>query len=470
MKNSKHMFALGGAALLALAGVVHAEAPATDAALKSEMATLKARIGELEGKQSQQWLDARRTEEVKALVREVLSDADTRASLQGDGAVAGHTDGKFFLASADGNFRLNVGGLIQVRYIINHRNDVGDVGTGVRTNADDNETGFSIARTKLIFDGYIGSPKIFYKIQLAADRNDNSIGAEVVTVGWKCTDKFTISAGRFKDAFLGESIVDDNKQLAVERSIVDSVFSNGYVEGIQSVWLPNDCIKLTTAFHDGANSGAIGGGPAFGNDFQNDATNYAATARVDIKVMGDWKQQADFNSWNDGTALFLGAAATYQEGETGDNQTSTQFDDNFGYTFDAMFKSGGFGAYAAFVGSENRNSENSVGTGETWANMGGVFQLSYFIIPDKLEPFARYEWLNIDSDAGSQGVVNVFTFGANYYIKKHDAKFSLDVVWAAESLDGGSTWGGPPSGAGLLPDSPINEDQVTIRAQFQLGF
>ena len=153
MKNSKHMFALGGAALLALAGVVNAEAPATDAALKSEMATLKARISELEGKQSQQWLDARRTEEVKALVREVLADADTRASLQNDGLTAGHANDKFFLASQDGTFRLNIGGQVQVRYIFNHRNDAGDTGArnAGRNAADDNEGGFSIARTKLVF-------------------------------------------------------------------------------------------------------------------------------------------------------------------------------------------------------------------------------------------------------------------------------------------------------------------------------
>ena len=478
MKNSKQMFALGGAALLALAGVVNAEAPATDAALKAEMATLKARIGELEGKQSQQWLDARRTEEVKALVREVLSDADTRASLQNDGLTAGHANDKFFLASQDGTFRLNIGGQIQVRYIYNHRNHAEVTTTGVdpvtgdpfsiSNNADDNEGGFSIARTKLLFDGYIGSPKILYKIQLAADRDSGSVGAEIVTVGYKVTDKLTVTGGRFKDAFLGESNIDDHKQLAVERSTVDSVFGNGYVEGVQAVWLPVECFKLTAAFHDGSHSGDIGG---TGNDFQNDATNYAATVRADWKVMGDWKQQSDFSSWNDGTALFLGAAGTYQEGETGDQQTSATHDDNFKYTVDALFKSAGFGLYGAFMGSENRApSEN------THAHMGAVIQASYFVIPDKLEPFARYEWLNIDSEdngAGafsSPGAVNTFTFGANYYLKKHAAKFTLDVVWAAESLNESSTGGGPSSGAGLLSDNPENEDQIAIRAQFQLVF
>lgn len=477
MKNSKHMFALGGAALLALAGVVNAEAPATDAALKSEMATLKARIGELEGKQSQQWLDARRAEEVKALVREVLSDADTRASLQNDGLTAGHSNETFFLASQDGTFRLNTRGVIQVRYIFNHRNDAGDTGGGIagHTGEDDNEGGFQIARAKVIFDGYIGSPKISYKLQLAADRNDNSIGAEIVTVGYKVTDKLSISGGRFKDAFLGESNVDDHKQLAVERSIVDSVFGNGYVEGIQAVWTPVDALKLTAAFHDGAGSGSIGGT----NDFNQDASNYAATVRADVKLMGKWEQQNDFSSWNDGNALFIGVAGTYQEGESGDRQASTQFDDVFKYTIDAMFKSSGFSLYGAFVGAENRNNDGAVGTlagnaGETWENMGAVIQTSYFIIPNKFEPFARYEWLNVDSDAGSEGAVNVFTFGANYYLKKHSAKFTLDVVWAAESLNGGSTFGSVSgnnaTGAGLLPDTVLNEDQVTIRAQFQLLF
>jgi len=472
MKNSKHMFALGGAALLALAGVVNAEAPATDAALKSEMATLKARISELEGKQSQQWLDARRTEEVKALVREVLADADTRASLQNDGLTAGHANDKFFLASQDGTFRLNIGGQVQVRYIFNHRNDAGDTGAGNagRNAADDNEGGFSIARTKLVFDGYIGSPKISYKIQLAADRNTNNIGAEIVTVGYKVTDQLSVSGGRFKDAFLGESIIDDVKQLAVERSTVDAFFGNGYVEGIQAVWVPADAIKVTAAFHDGPGSGAIGGP----NDFQNDGSNYAATARVDFKLMGDWKQTSDFSSWNDGTLLVIGAAGTYVEGETGDRQTSAFFDDSFKYTVDALFKSAGFTAYGAFVGQEARVNDGTVGgaaRNETWENMGAVLQVGYFVIPDKFEPYARYEWLNLDSEANADGAVNIFTFGANYYLKKgHSAKFSLDVVWSPEAL-------GANTGAGILADATngvtgagINEDQVAIRAQFQLLF
>ena len=468
MKKFRSILA-GSAMLFALAGVVNAEAPATDASLKAEMTQLKTRLNELEGKKSQQWLDAQRTEEVKALVREVLADADTRASLQKDGLSAGYQD-KFFLASQDGTFRLNIGGQIQVRYIYNHRNDAGDNGAGGRTTQDDYEAGFSIRRTKLFLDGHIGNPKLIYRIQIAADRNTTNLGVEVASIGYKVTDELTVTAGRFKDQFLRESIIQDQKQLAVERSTVDNIFGNNYVEGIQAVWAPVEPLKITAAFTDGVRSGDVGGP----NDFQNDATNYAATVRADWKVLGDWKQVEDFSSWSDGkTALLLGAAATYQEGETGDAQTSTIYDDRLKATVDGLFKTGGFSFYNAFVIEEARVNNGAVGGANanvTRENFGAVVQAGYFVIPDKFEPFARYEWLNIDSDAGSPGAVNIFTFGANYYLKKHAAKFTLDVVWAPEGLTSASTFGGNTSGSGQLNDSPVNEDQVAIRAQFQLLF
>ena len=68
---------------------------------------------------------------VRAIVSEMMSDAETRSSLLAGGD-AGH-DGKFFIAG-DG-FRLNVGGQIQFRYLLNFRDD--DVAP-----ADDFSNGF----------------------------------------------------------------------------------------------------------------------------------------------------------------------------------------------------------------------------------------------------------------------------------------------------------------------------------------
>ena len=87
------------------------------------------------------------------------------------------------------------------------------------------------------------------------------------------------------------------------------------------------------------------------------------------------------------------------------------------------------------------------------------------VIPEKLEPFLRWEYLDLDEDEiGGEDDVNIVTIGMNYYFNKHNAKFTLDVVWALDALPASST------GLGLLADDRDGDDQVAVRAQFQLLF
>ena len=64
----------------------------------------------------QDWITEERAEDLRLLVKGLLDDADARSSLVGDGLLGGWSDG-FFIASSDGRFRLNIGGLIQERNI-----------------------------------------------------------------------------------------------------------------------------------------------------------------------------------------------------------------------------------------------------------------------------------------------------------------------------------------------------------------
>ena len=90
MRSRNRLTASVGSLLIGLAGTVYAGgASSPEADLQSQLATLKARLAELEAKQNGTWLNERRAQEVKSLVREVLSDADTRASLLSDGLTAG---------------------------------------------------------------------------------------------------------------------------------------------------------------------------------------------------------------------------------------------------------------------------------------------------------------------------------------------------------------------------------------------
>ncbi|MSR19313.1 MAG: hypothetical protein EXS00_09195, partial [Phycisphaerales bacterium] len=111
MNLTKFVASLAGG--LAITGA--ASAQANNDAL-SQIAELKAEIATLKTQNTDKWLTSERAEEIKGLVRDVLADADTRASLQGSGATAGYDDG-FFVSSADGNFKLRINGLEQVRFV-----------------------------------------------------------------------------------------------------------------------------------------------------------------------------------------------------------------------------------------------------------------------------------------------------------------------------------------------------------------
>ena len=168
----------------------------------------------------------------------------------------------------------------------------------------------------------------------------------------------------------------------------------------------------------------------------------------------------DFSAWSgEEMAVFVGAAFHYQSSETGDGQVSAPGLDSFvSWTIDGSIENEGWNLFASITGS------NTEGAGATpdLSLVGFVIQSGYMVVPDTFEPFVRWEW--IDPDVSHQ--VNLVSVGANYYLNRHNAKITADVVWAQNSLDviGGS------SGLGLLTDVAGETDQVAIRAQFQLLF
>lgn len=372
-------------------------------------------------------------------------------------------------------------GQVQVRYIANFRNKP----TGAATTPDDgNEDGFQIRRARLVFDGHIGSPKWEYQIQATANRDTSALEIEKAYIAYGLTDSVKIGAGRYKENFLRESYISDGKQLAVERSLVEQVFGTGYVEGLFAEVQPTQWLQLSASVTDGQRSGDPGGSSTGylngGNDFYADATDLAVTGRADVKLAGDWKQADDFAAWSGQPfALFVGGGVHYELAETGDTQASGTtgavgpYDDFVTYSVDGLAKVGGLGIYAAFIGQHiDATDANARGNLD---NHGALVQAGYFVIPDKLEPFARYEWLAVD-DALHTNDLNLVTVGANYYFRKHAARISVDAVWALNNINSANTldFAGPSgtglSGLGLLADAPNRENQVVVRAQIQLLF
>jgi len=456
---------------------------------QGEVDALRDEVRKLRGETDEVWLSGRRAEEVKSLVREVLADADTRASLLEGGMTAGHNGKKFFLASEDGSFLMNIEGQIQLRYIANFRSPDSTAGNSL----DEGETGFQLRRTKMKFSGHIADPKLKFVYQFEMDRNSQQLFGDIITIGYDLTDTLYIWAGEDKAPFLREELTSSKRQLAVERSLMNEVFTLDVQQGIGAKWKAHDRIKFQGMFGDGGRSGDSGGNDRVlegigaqaggagltddpddpGKDFQGDAVDWAMTGRVDVLLAGDWKQGADFTSWN-GEDFFatVGAAVHYEKDETGD---TTPNDALLMWTVDGSVEYNGWNAYAAFVMAHTDFELTAVE--DNFDPWGLVVQGGYNIPLNgtSVEPFARYEHIDLDNaavpsagDPDAEDDFDLLTFGVNWYHKKHAAKFTADVVWALDPLR--SDLKGLSDSLGLLPDDPNEEDQVVARLQYQLLF
>jgi len=399
-------------------------------------------------------------DEVRAMVAEMLADAETRSSLLQAGGTAGH-DGNFFLASPDGNFRLDISGQIQFRYNLNFRDDPADIdGDGMDEDLDDFEPGFQTRRTKLKFEGHVFDPDLFYSIQGAFNRargggNNGDFRLEDAYVGYRFGNGFEARWGQFKMPFLREELVSSKRQLAVDRSLVNEIFNQDRSQGIEVSWR-NDMLRVFGAFHDGFNSD--------NTDLAADPADYALTGRVEYLAMGEWSQFRDFTSprGSEPLALMVGGAVHWQDGPDGPGVTDTEI---FSWTGDVSVEGNGWNAYGAYIGrARDADGGPNVGsaTDHAFVAQGGIY------VTEEIEPFVRWDVLIPDSGSA----FNTLTFGGNYYIHGHAAKFTLDVQWFLDArADVGSDTlaAGNNTGIGFL-DNFTEEDEFAVRAQFQLLF
>ncbi len=406
-------------------------------------------------------------DQVRAIVAEMLADAETRSSLLAGGPGAGH-DGRFFLAG-DG-FRLNIGGMLQLRYLLNFRDK------NQTSDREDFQPGFQTPRTKLFFDGNINNDW-FYAITVAAEGLESdafatspsgTAGTFAVSdayAGYNFGNGWKAQWGQFKLPFLREELVDSRYQLAVERSVMNETFNQDYSQGFQ-VSYETENWRVATAFSDGFASR--------NTDFTVDPADYAFTGRFEFKFAGGWPNFNDFTSKKgDAFAGMFGVAAHYQDGQNNDAPTNVTVQ-NLSYTADVSLKGDSWNLYAAAVGRHLRGSGTTIGLGgqrET-DDFGGVVQ-GGFRFTDNTEVFGRWDAVIPDHDNAPVGgpavkdFYNFLTVGLNQYYAGHAAKATLDLLWALDD-NSSSVILSPSTRVGLLGQTKANE--VVVRLQFQLLF
>ncbi len=192
-------------------------------AMRAEIQAMQAKLDNLESADA----DRGATVELKSATDAAMADAEDRVNYQTDQFLAGHDGKKFFLESADGGFSLGFSAQIQSRYIYNHRESPD--GTGI----DDGEnlSGFALRRVKLKGSGHIADPKLGYNITLAANRDSNNIFLEEVAIRYSFDNDVEVAVGRFKAPFTFDELTSSTRQQTVERSLVQELFTLGFVEG-----------------------------------------------------------------------------------------------------------------------------------------------------------------------------------------------------------------------------------------------
>lgn len=476
--------------------------------LKARNARLAARLDDRAGREAT-GLDEARRSELRAVVNDVLSDSRTRTAFEEGTHHAGHAPGRgFHIASADGSFTLRIKGEVQVRWVLNH-NPNGQAYDDVRFGSDSaNDTstvvgsrtswGFGVQRAKVKFDGSMFDKSWRYRVNGAFSRSSGRFSYEDVLLSKVFEGGVTVSAGQFKTSFLREYLVSSSRQLAVDRSQVNALFSTGRGVGLE-VRYRDDTFSATGSYTNGMKT-AIQRGQRFTSS-ANDPTEYAFAGRLEWKLAGAWNQFKGFNAAPDQeTAVllgFAGMAQRYNQNASADILlgplvgTPTTYSGGgdldgttvVGLTADVSAKFGCLSLFGAVVwqqfdlaGTAPLNAFPPVAIDEGTFNPWGFVVQGGCALTEQLELFARYSYLTAEFGSFAApppgpftlGRVrsSVITVGVNHFVNesvKLTADWGIDLEGPIAGVHEGSF---NSIGWGFTNSS----NQWVLRAQLQLLF
>jgi len=396
------------------------------------------------------------TDSNRAYAAEMKADAALRTSnLNGSNSGLILADG--------GDTSVKLGGFAQFRYINNFRDNPPNATSG--SFHDSGYTnGFEATRTRLEVTGNIISKALTFKV----DSDFNKSGDASLKDAWgqyAFDNGVKVKWGQFKLPVLREELVADVNQLAIDRSIVNTIFTQDRSQGIQAAY-EQDQWRILGALSDGLQT--------LNTDYTSSAeADYAFSGRGEFKWGDDWKHFADFTSWRgQSNAGLIGVAAHYQHsGNTASAGNNAEKVDLIQYTADFSLEGNGWNLFVAGVG---RHSEPSgTNTASTLDDFGFVVQGGVFV-NDQIELFARYDGVFVDSDYGNgiDDTFNTLAGGVNYYVfaQSQAFKISADVQYFVDEVSSNVLVSGVSGSNNNALRFDGEGGQFAVRLQVQLVF
>lgn len=434
----------------------------------TQLSEMKAEIAALKAQQGEQWLTEQRAEQVRGIVQDVLADADTRASLQNTAATSGYDNG-FFISSADGNFKLKITALEQVRFVYNNNR--------ATAASPENVWGFENRRTQVWFTGNVVDPTWTYALGLSVNSEQDpyyqtggapagngavALGYAYLRKTWKSSDSsFYFQVGQFSAPWTLESNLwsAGNTQMG-EYSGFEYYYGVGLTTGMLAGW-ENDFLSLKASFSNSFDpfvaTAGVGGGTA--NFWNTTNESIAFAARADIKLAGTWAQFADESSFRgEEFGAKVGVGFIYANNRSA--TYSTSITSPLGITVDGMLDFGGANLIAQFAYMDDAFAGSA---GNQWGmNLQGGFFLT-----DDMELFGAWMWNSADSGfAAGRTDSSLVTVGGNWYIARSNIKATVAVLFPLKN-DAAAVSSPWDPGMGLSGGGANN---ISVTAQLQVTF
>ena len=459
--------------------------------LQSRLEAAEAKIADMSAQQNGDWLTEQRSEQIRGIVQDVLADADTRASLQGNGATSGYNNG-FFIQSADGKWSMKINGLFQERFNIGHEpQDVWTSGGGAV--ADENTAfGFETTRAALNFSGQLAGVA-YYNARLnwspytgggaaaPAGPGMSASNLEWAYGGWHCDDNWSVQLGRQKMQVSRGFIVNAEDQQAIERSSYDYFWASSQItNGVmcRGSW---DNFRMNAMFSNGYDTAAAAAAtPGGTNAWQANVQGWAITGRGEWLLQGAWDQFDRIGSAAGSTdAWLLGVGGGYLNSNTAVAGAAAGSDnpDVWLVTADLSYESDGWNMYGS--GSYQRTNDGLAGSDDV-NSVGFEVGAGMYMDADN-ELYGRWQWVNPGVGAGTvSSNINIATIGWNHYLAGPNTKLSVDWNWCfsdpsfANTMSGGGAWGPtgwwsntPTTGSSV---GQTSGSQWLLRTQLQVSF
>ena len=302
----------------------------------------------------------------------------------------------------------------------------------------------NVRRLRLRFDGYLGSSKLTYYLQLSFSRGDQdwdntgfpSLVRDAM-VFYNFNKKFYMGMGQGKLPGNRQRVTSSGQQQFVDRSLVNAIFNIDRDFGLMAYYHNH-----LGVFHYNL-KGAVSTGE--GRNIQRTDKGLAYTLRLELLPLGDFVNDGDFSEGDlereVSPKLSLGAAYSFNNkavkssGQRGSTLTTPT--DISSLFFDLIAKYQGWALSSEYANRSvnlNHGLWSQEPTPHIFTGNGINTQLSY-VFPSYWEVAGRYTRVNPHEELqGIEAQTDIYTLGLTKYIRKHRNKFQLNLSYQKDQL------------------------------------